>query len=73
MADVWMNEKELVAAEEEGPVGDEKDILEYKAVKEREQGTQNSGKSVLELTASKLGGVGATDAADTKQDDELPR
>ena len=50
-------------------MGDEKDILEYKAVKEREQGTQNSGKTVLELTASKLGGVGATDAADTKEQD----
>ena len=58
MADVWMNEKELVAAEEEGPVGDEKDILEYKAVKEREQGHAEFGEVGPRAHSFEAGGRG---------------
>ena len=55
--------KELVAAEDGAPVGADTHIEAHKAVKEREDGSRNSACSVMEHTATRSGGVGATGPA----------
>ena len=55
--------KELVAAEDGAPVGAETHIEAHQAVKERENGSRNSACSVMEHTATRSGGVGATGPA----------
>ena len=71
MADVGTLElTELGCASDEAPVGDAGQDLQYMLTKEREKEPTNSRNQVKEISAFKLGTMGATDAAATEQKEE---